>query len=150
MDIMVYKNFEGTAELDMQDRICRGRVLFINDLITYEADTIDELEAEFHAAVDDYLETCRTLDRKPHKPLKGVFNVRISPALHKAAVLRAARENIKLNELVGKAIDAYVNGSPHVTTNTYYTIHGSKPSGLKPFTAGMQDSVWTTGSTHGH
>lgn len=110
LDILKYKEYEGSAELDMGRGVCRGRILFINDLVTYEAATPSQLQAEFEAAVDDYLETCSSLGRDPQKPLKGLFNVRMPPALHKAATLRAAQENASLNDVVVRAVDAFING----------------------------------------
>lgn len=109
MDILKYKGYEGTAELDMIRQICRGKILFINDLVTYEAATPVQLQEVFEAAVDDYLLTCAELDREPQKPLKGQFNVRIPPELHKAAVLRALADNVSLNEVVARAVDAAVS-----------------------------------------
>lgn len=70
MEILKYKDYEGTAEIDMIRLVCRGKVLFIDDLVTYEASTPAELQTEFEAAVDDYLETCIDLGRDPQKPLK--------------------------------------------------------------------------------
>jgi predicted HicB family RNase H-like nuclease len=32
------------------------------------------------------------------------------PALHKAATLRAAQENASLNDVVVRAVDAFING----------------------------------------
>lgn len=112
MDILKYKEYEGTAELDMSRGVCRGKILFINDLVTYQAATPAQLQAEFEAAVNDYLDTCASLGREPQKPLKGLFNVRMPPALHKAAALRAAQENASLNDVVVRAVDAFVNGPP--------------------------------------
>ncbi len=68
MDVLKYKDYEGTAELDMERKVCRGKILFIDDLVTYEADTPAKLQHEFEAAVDDYIETCSSLagNRKNH------------------------------------------------------------------------------------
>jgi predicted HicB family RNase H-like nuclease len=110
LNILKYKQYEGSAELDMGRGVCRGRILFINDLVTYEAVTPAQLQAEFEAAVDDYLETCSSLGRDPQKPLKGLFNVRMPPALHRAATLRAAQENASLNDVVVRAVNAFING----------------------------------------
>ncbi len=57
MDILKYKGYEGTSELDMEQKVCRGKILFINDLVTYKAESPKELHQEFESAVDDYLET---------------------------------------------------------------------------------------------
>jgi predicted HicB family RNase H-like nuclease len=120
MNILKYKDYEGTAELDMERMVCFGKILFINDLITYQSATITELQKEFEAAVDDYLETCAELGREPQKPLKGQFNVRISPALHKAATLRAIEDSTTLNEVVARAMESYLN--THTDTNHCVTV----------------------------
>jgi predicted HicB family RNase H-like nuclease len=57
MDILTYHGFEGTAELDMSCRMCRGKLLFMDDLVTYKADTPSGLQHAFEAAVEDYLAT---------------------------------------------------------------------------------------------
>lgn len=129
MDILKYKDYEGTAELDMTRGVCRGKILFITDLVTYEAALPANLQKEFEAAVDDYIETCATLGREPQKTLKGQFNVRIPQTLHKAAALRALVENISLNDVVVRAIDAFVNAkvdiNNHVETKNYYIEAGT-------------------------
>lgn len=110
MDTMTYKDFEGTAELDMARGVCRGKLLFIADLVTYQAETPAKLREAFEEAVDDYLETCRTLEREPQKPFRGQFNVRVSPALHRGAALRAKQDDVTLNEIVGRALDCFLHG----------------------------------------
>jgi hypothetical protein len=67
------------------------------------------LEAEFVAAVKDYIDTCKMIGKEPQKPFKGSFNIRIHPELHRIAVLEAYKEGISLNELASRAIDNYVN-----------------------------------------
>lgn len=110
MNIIKYAGYEGTAELDLESFVCRGRILFIDDLVTYQADSPKELQAAFEEAVDDYLATCKALGRRPKKPLSGTFNVRISPALHRAARLRAVKDEVSLNEVVAAAVRYYVDG----------------------------------------
>jgi predicted HicB family RNase H-like nuclease len=104
MDILKYKDYEGSAEVDMNRKMCRGKILFIDDLVTYESASPENLQKEFEAAVDDYLETCLFLGKKPLRPFRGQFNVRISPALHRAAAIRAASDAVSLNEIVVRAL----------------------------------------------
>jgi predicted HicB family RNase H-like nuclease len=111
MNILQYKNYEGSAELDMDRMKCRGKILFIEDLVTYEAESPSDLQAEFEAAVDDYIETCRQLKREPKKPLKGLFNVRVSPDLHKQLHIRSIQDQCSLNETVVRASLAWVSNS---------------------------------------
>ena len=117
MKTMTYKGFEGSAEVDTNRQVCRGKLLFIPDLVTFEAESPKALQAEFEAAVDDYLETCAALGRDPHKPLRGSFNVRVPSELHRAAVVRAAQDDISLNEVVVHALDCYLNGRSQVHNN---------------------------------
>jgi len=112
MNILNYKGYEGTAEIDMEFRICRGKILFIDDLVTYQSSTPAGLQEAFEAAVDDYLETCKHLAREPRKPLKGVFSVSISPDLHKLAAIRALEEGVSINKVVAKSMDFYLSGHP--------------------------------------
>src|SRR5579862_4890416 len=108
MDTLKYLDYEGTAELEMSRHVCRGKILFIDDLVTYEAATPDRLEEEFQRAVDDYIATCGQLGRQPKKPLKGLFNVRVPPELHKAAVLRAKHDDVGLNDVVVRALQSFL------------------------------------------
>lgn len=138
MSVLKYKEYEGTAELDMERKVCRGKILFLDDLVTYEADTPAKLEKEFKAAVDDYIETCLSLNREPQKPLKGQFNVRVPPTMHKDAVLRAVADKVKLNEVVVRALGAFLYGGADVNHNINVTVHVPQES---------MDTLVSTGST---
>jgi predicted HicB family RNase H-like nuclease len=112
---LIYKGFEGTAEIDLEQKVCRGKILFIEDLVTYQTANPKGLEKVFQEAVDDYLETCEQLGRQPLKPLKGIFNVRVSPDLHKTLVLHSLNETTSLNDVVVRALTAYVRRHPKKT-----------------------------------
>lgn len=127
MDILKYKDYEGTAEVDMVRGVCRGKILFITDLVTYEAATPRELQREFELAVEDYLETCGELGREPGRQFKGLFNVRVTPELHRAAALRAASDGVSLNEVAFRALDCYLNVRADVNHNIRVTLEA--PSG---------------------
>lgn len=55
---MEYKGYRGTISYCSEDRILYGKVLGTKDSISYEGESVSELESDFHAAVDDYLEVC--------------------------------------------------------------------------------------------
>ena len=57
---------------------------------------------------DEYVKTCQKLGREMQKVYKGVFNVRISPKLHKLVYQSALKNNISLNALVGKSLEKYI------------------------------------------
>jgi len=109
-----YKDYEGTAEIDVERDVCRGKLLFIRDLVTYESKTPAGLRTEFEAAVEDYLETCKNLNRDPQRPYNGVFQFRTSPEKHRLAAVRAMQDDVSLNEVVDRALDAYLHGTQQV------------------------------------
>lgn len=63
-----YKGYAGTIEPQKDSGGFFGRLDHINDLVTYEAQTIKELEVEFRISVDTYLESCSELQRQPDIP----------------------------------------------------------------------------------
>ena len=128
--ILKYKGYEGTTEIDMQRGVCRGRILFIADLVTYESESPKGLQTEFETAVEDYLETCQELGRQPQKPLCGQFNVRTTPEIHRSAKRRAVEDGVSLNEVVIRALDYYVNQKAEVTNHHYHLVDDGNKQGL--------------------
>lgn len=107
MTYLKYKGYLGTIEPDLESGELFGKLAFIRDLVTFEADTLKALEQEFQVSVDAYLESCAELGKKPDQPFKGTFNVRISPELHRDAVI--ASGDGSLNAFVGEAIREKLN-----------------------------------------
>ena len=101
---MEYKGYVGSVEFSEEDALFYGKVLGIRALISYEGTNAAELVTDFHGAVDDYLELCAQSGTEPEKAYKGSFNVRISPELHKQAVIAAMSHNMSLNSFVETAI----------------------------------------------
>ena len=58
---MKYKGFVGSAEYSDADGVFFGKVQNTQSLISYEGATIEELETDFHDAVDDYLAVAESL-----------------------------------------------------------------------------------------
>ena len=53
---MKYKGYEAVVSFDADDRVLHGRLLYTQDVVSFEAHDVNELERAFHEAVDDYLE----------------------------------------------------------------------------------------------
>ncbi len=66
------------------------------------------LRGDFEGAVDEYLETCAELGKEPEKAYKGMFNVRISPTLHRKLAIFSASNGKTLNSTVEEAIRNYI------------------------------------------
>jgi len=101
---MKYKGYESVVEFDADDRIFFGLVLGTHDVIAFDGQTVEELEQSFHTVIDDYLADCQKVGKDPDKPCSGRFNLRISPELHRKAVIKAEVEGISLNTLVEKVL----------------------------------------------
>lgn len=143
MDVLKYVGYEGTAEVDMDRLVCRGKILFIDDLVTYIAESPDGLRAAFEAAVDDYIETCKIVGKEPQKPFRGQFQVRIAPDLHRAAALRAVQEQRSLNDLVCHAVSHYLDVPCEVNHTVTITLHGASEGTTETLAAAVSSgAVW--------
>lgn len=105
---MEYKGYVGSVEFSEADGVFYGKVMGIRDLISYEGTTAKELVEDFHTSVEDYLLLCEEEGKKPEKAYKGSFNVRISPELHKEAVVFATSHEMSLNSFVEKALSVFL------------------------------------------
>ena len=103
-DIIKYNEYYAVVHFSAEDEVFYGKILGINDLITFEGQSVKELKKSFKEAIDDYLETCKELDKVPEKTYKGSFNVRVSPGLHREVALAALQKNVTLNDFVKNAI----------------------------------------------
>lgn len=106
-DVMIYKDYIGSVHYNMEDEIFYGKIEGINDLISYEGSSVNELKSAFEEAVEDYLELCSLNGKEPEKVYKGSFNIRIKPELHKKAAQRALVEGKSLNQYIEEAIEQY-------------------------------------------
>ena len=102
---MKYKGYEALVTFDEDDRILCGRVLVTRDVISFEADSVDEIEGAFHEAVDDYLEQCAQAGRDPDRSFSGKLIVRMSPDLHRDVYLEAVRAGASLNFWITESLE---------------------------------------------
>lgn len=103
-DILKYKQYSAIIHFSTEDEVFHGKVIGINDLILFEGQSVVELKKAFKEAIEDYLETCKELNKQPDKTYKGSFNVRVPVNMHRTAALVASQKNLTLNEFVKVAI----------------------------------------------
>lgn len=97
--MMTYKGFIGTIEYDDEARIFLGEVINTRTVITLQGTTVNKVENEFHASVDDYLEWCKKDGIKPEKLYSGKLNVRLSPLFHTQIAIAAKKLDMPLKAL---------------------------------------------------
>lgn len=113
-DVLKYKEYSANVHYSSVDDVFFGKVSGIRDLISFEGCSVSELKEAFKGAIEDYLETCKQLNKLPDKTYKGVFNVRVPANLHQSAVQLALKQNITLNDFVKSAISYAINHQSEV------------------------------------
>lgn len=103
---MTYNGFIGSVDYDIDDEILFGKILHVNDTVTFESTTITGLKNEFKSAVDDYLATCQQIGKEPQKSFKGSFNIRLGESLHRKVAIAAAKQDITINDYIKNAVSA--------------------------------------------
>ncbi|AFL80447.1 protein encoded in hypervariable junctions of pilus gene clusters [Aequorivita sublithincola DSM 14238] len=109
-----HKGYIRTVEYSAEDKCLYGKVIGINDLVNYEAQSVEDLTNSFNEAVEDYLKTCKQLGKEPDKYFKGVFNVRAGSTRHRKLAIIADKKKMKLNELVNVAFDYLIKNEDEV------------------------------------
>jgi predicted HicB family RNase H-like nuclease len=104
-NVIEHKGYLGSVEFDADDEVFFGKLTGIRDVVTFEGDSVARLKKAFKEAVEDYILTCKQLNKDPDKEFKGSFNVRVKPKVHRLAVAKSAVLNISLNQFVERAIE---------------------------------------------
>jgi predicted HicB family RNase H-like nuclease len=98
-NVLTYRGYSAVVEFDSEDMILTGRIAGLNDVVGFHAETPAQLVEAFHEAVDDYLEVCARLGKKPDKAFSGNVMFRVAPELH-SRIARAA-------QLAGKSLNQW-------------------------------------------
>ena len=65
---ITYKGYVAHVEYSHEDACFVGHITGIKDIVGFHGDFVHELRFAFEEAVDDYVETCHVLNRRPQKP----------------------------------------------------------------------------------
>ena len=103
-NILTYKAYSARIEFDADDRIFFGRIAGIRDVLGFHADTVVDLVAAFHEAVDDYITTCASVGKAPERPYSGKLMLRVDPLVHAASVRAAELAGLSLNQWSEEAL----------------------------------------------
>jgi len=66
--MMEYKGYVGKVELDEEAGVLYGEVINVRDVITFEGDSVEEVQKAFHESVEDYLAFCAERGETPKIP----------------------------------------------------------------------------------
>lgn len=63
-----YKGYRGRASFDDESGLFHGEVSGIQDVVTFQARTCDELESAFRDSIEEYLKFCAERGKEPDTP----------------------------------------------------------------------------------
>jgi len=109
MNQMTHKGYTARIDYDDRDAIFVGRVLGINAIIGFHAESVGELRGAFEQAVDDYLASCAKLGKTPQRAASGRLMLRIAPEIHQAALIAAQAHGKSLNQWAASVLEAAAN-----------------------------------------
>ena len=111
MNAMTYKGYTARIEYDDADHIFIGRLAGIRDIVGFHGVTVDALQDAFHESVDDYVKACEKLGQTPQKPVSGKLMLRVTPDVHRAALIAAQASGVRLNQWASQVLQqAAVHG----------------------------------------
>ena len=102
--MMEYKGYIGKIEIDDEAGILYGEVINVRDVITFEGESVDEIQKAFRESVDDYLAFCAKRKESPEKPFSGKFVLRLPAELHRKAYIQAKLKDKSLNGWVTEVL----------------------------------------------
>jgi len=98
--MLIYKGYIGHVNFDDEADIFHGEVINTRDVITFHGDSVKQLKHEFINSIEDYLEFCKINNEEPERPFSGKFNIRVSPEIHRDAVIAAKKSGCSLNSWI--------------------------------------------------
>jgi predicted HicB family RNase H-like nuclease len=101
---MTYKGYTSRIDFDDRDDLLVGRLLGIQDVVSFHADSVAQLRDAFHEAVDDYLQTCEKIGKPPQKPASGKLMLRVPPEVHGSALIAAQAAGKSLNQWAAEVL----------------------------------------------
>ncbi|MBQ4393252.1 MAG: type II toxin-antitoxin system HicB family antitoxin [Prevotella sp.] len=105
MNTMTYKGYLGSVAFSEKDNVFFGKIEGINGLVNFEGESVQELTAAFHEAVDDYLAYCKDEGIEPDKSYTGVLNVRLTPTIHRQIAMLARQAGLTLNAYIKETLE---------------------------------------------
>ena len=108
MNTMNYKGYLGTVNFSEKDACFYGKIEGIDGLVNFEGESVQELTAAFHEAVEDYMAYCAAEGITPHKSYSGQLNIRIKPETHSAIAALAKQAGESINAFISEALDMRV------------------------------------------
>lgn len=107
-----YKGYLGQVKIDEKSKMICGEVIGIQDVISFQGKTVEDAIQDFHDCIDEYLEYCEEIGKKPDKSFSGRLPYRTAPDTHRkifeAASLAGKSINSWMDEVLSDAADKVI------------------------------------------
>lgn len=100
--MMHYKGYAARVEFDEEAMLFHGEVIGVKDVITFQGESVSEIEQAFRDSVDDYIDFCKERGEKPDKAFGGRFVVRLTPEMHRNIYIAAHKAGESINTWLTK------------------------------------------------
>jgi predicted HicB family RNase H-like nuclease len=77
VNTLSYRGYLGRIDFDDEDNLLVGKIVGIEDGVTFHSDIVAELEAAFREAVEDYLETCVKVGKTAELSYSGRLTIEL-------------------------------------------------------------------------
>lgn len=104
MKHLTHKGYSASVTFEADSDVFVGRLAGISDIITFEADNVEGLKSAFIEAVDDYLDHCEKIGKRPQKSYSGKMLLRLPPELHAKIAERAELNHLSINEFAERTL----------------------------------------------
>jgi predicted HicB family RNase H-like nuclease len=105
IDVLSYKGFIGSVHFSSHDDVFFGKVEGINDLITFEGDSVNELKTAFRYVIDEHIKDCEKENIQIETGYNGSLHLELTPDLHRRAAIIAKAHGSTLNAFIKNAIE---------------------------------------------
>lgn len=125
--VMHHKGYSAAIRFSEEDGFFVGRILGINDIVSFHGSSVGEIRKQFALALDSYLSDCEEMGKKPERPYSGKLNLRLAPEFHKAIAFEAESTGKSINDVIVAALQrAYIDKG--ATAKRHGTTKESSPA----------------------
>jgi len=104
-NVLTYKGFIGSVHFSADDNVFFGKLEGINDLVTFEGQSVQELKDAFCYMVDEHIKDCEAENIPVEKSYKGSLNIRLTPDLHRRVAVSAKIHGTSINSFIRSSIE---------------------------------------------
>jgi len=103
-ETLQYRGYTGTVQYSAEDKLLFGHVLGVRGLISYEGASVEDLQADFRAALDDYIGDLEKAGVIDSVPPEGALPVFLTGEVRQLASQYAKEHELSLATVVQQAL----------------------------------------------